>query len=76
MHIFQNQKDKIAFDNAPPPGWPVMANASPWGRQSCKMPNKCPGGGGGGGDVRGWNWWSHKHQADALGSRNISHCHQ
>ena len=48
MHVLWNRKDKIAFDIAPPPSWSVTASAPPWGGQSCKMPDKCPGGGGGG----------------------------
>ena len=57
---FKIEKTKIAFDNTPPPGWPVTANSPPWGGQSCKLLDKCPGGGGG--VARAWNWQSHNYR--------------
>ena len=41
---FEARKDRVVFDNAPPPDWPYMANTPPWGRRNKKLANKCPRG--------------------------------
>ena len=42
----------MAFDNAPPLGWPLPQMPHPWEDKAVKYPTNARGGGGGG-DARG-----------------------